>query len=192
MRTAEELLDEMCKHENNKEQALELFEELLTYHFAGYLRFVSDDDLLRCVHDDRVALPGAWITEEDWKDLGDSYEDFCNKERMSFSTKQEAIEAELNRRGLEWRQYSDDERDCIWLLQHLTCATGNVTPEEVEEFRRLVKATGGKVPRHNFSPCEKDVEAIKARLEAVGLIADWTRDDRGNSWCDIKGLKEAA
>ena len=69
---------------------------------------------------------------------------------------------------------------------------GNVTPEEVEEFRRLVKATGGKVPRHNFSPCEKDVEAIKARLEAVGLIADWTRDDRGNSWCDIKGLKEAA
>jgi hypothetical protein len=188
MRTAEELLDEMCEHKENKEQALELFEELLTYHFAEYLRLVSDDDLLKCVHDDRVALPTAWITQEDWKDLGDSYEDFISKDHPSFGTKQKAIEAELNRRGISWRQYSDEERDCLWLLQHLTYPTTVATPEEIEEFRRLVKANGGNVPRIKFSPSER----TKSQLEAIGLTAEWTREDDGYEWVEIKGLKEAA
>jgi hypothetical protein len=188
MRTAEELLDEMCMHEDNKEQALELFDELLTYHFAEYLRLVSDDDLLRCVHDDRVALPTAWITQEDWKDLSDSYEDFISKEHTSFGTKQELIEAELNRRGISWRQYSDDERGCISLLQHLMYPTTVATPEEIEELRRLLKATGANVPRLKFSPSER----TKSQLEEIGMTAEWTREDDGYEWVEIKGLKEAA
>jgi hypothetical protein len=181
MRTAEELLDEMCKHEKkSKEYVLELFEELLTSHFADYLRLVSDDDLLRCVHDDRVMIPAAWMTKEDFKDLlGD---------RKHGHIKPNAVEAELNRRGLQWREYSDEERDCIWLLQHLTYPTTVATPEEVEEFRRLVKANGGNVPRIKFSLSER----TKSQLEEIGLTAEWTRDDKGHEWVEIKGLKEAA
>jgi hypothetical protein len=187
MKTAEELLDEMCEHKENEQQVLELFEEVITSHFPEYLHFVSDDDLLKCVHDDRVMVPFSWMGKKEFKDLlGDSYEDFCSRKHEC--TKPEAIEAELNRRGISWRQYSDEERDCLWSLQHLIYPTTVATPEEIEEFRRLVKANGGNVPRLKFSPSE----GTKLQLEAIGLIAEWTLDGKGYEWVEIKGLKEAA
>ena len=133
-------------------------------------------------------LPMSWISEEDWKDLGDGYEDFCSKEHTSFGNKKKAIETELNRRGLEWRQYSDEERDCLWSLHNLIGSDDIAKSEEIKEFHRLVKANGNKVPRLKFSPSER----TKLQLEAIGLIADWTRDDEGHAWVEIKGLKEAA
>jgi hypothetical protein len=170
----------------HKEYEPELYED-----FEEFLRLVSDDDLLMCVHDDRVMLPLLWISKEDWKDFGNSYEEFNSREQGSFRSKQrikrEAIEAELNRRGIKWRQYSDEERDCLWFLQHLIYPTTAVTREDVEEFRRLVKANGGKVPHLRFSPSEN----TKLQLDQIGLIAERTRDHKGVNWSKLKDLRMA-
>jgi hypothetical protein len=192
MKTADELLDEMCKQKENKDQVLELYDDLITSHFEAFLRLVSDDDLLKCVHDDRVMIPSSWMGQKEFKDiLGDSYEDFCSRKHER--TKQEAIEAELNRRGLKWRQYSDEERDCLWALEHLIHGFGAVVkPEEVAEFRRLVKANGGNVPRLRVGARRGEEEReMMQGLEAVGLIGEWMRDHNGFECVEIKGLKEA-
>jgi hypothetical protein len=193
--SAEELLDKLRSHLENEEeeQAVEEYEELITFYFDELVRLLPDEDLLKCVHDDRIMLPGPWLSKEDWKELVDSFDKSKRKEHASLSTKTESIEKELNRRGIKWRQYSDEERDCLWLLQHLMDSSTVVTPEIVQEFRRLVKANGGRVPWLKFLASTKGkVDAwVKPRLEAVGLIADWT-DEEGRTWVQIRGLKEAA
>ena len=163
--TKELTLDEIAKHE-------------LELDFETFLGRVSDEDLLNCVHDDHVMIPGMW--------MGKSVAHFDDVLNGGALAKQEAIEAELNRRGLEWRQYSDEERDCLWSLQHLMFSS-TVTPKDIEEFHRLVKANGGKVPYLKFTGGEETAK----RLEAVGLVADWTHDDKYGWWWDeIKGLKQ--
>ena len=59
--------------------------------------------------------------------------------------------------------------------------------EAAKEFWRLVSANGGRVLCHRFSPCEHHIAGLKLRLEAIGLLAEWTLDDRGNVWVDVKG-----
>jgi hypothetical protein len=150
-----------------------------TSEINKHVRGLSDEELLRCVNDDSVMVPFSLMSVED-------VEDILNKKNGSLITKKKAIEKELNRRGLKWRQYSDEERDCLWSLQDLLFSGAPVTPEAVKEFWRLVNANGGKVLCHRFSPSERNIEALKLRLEAIGLLAEWTLDDRGNVWVDVK------
>jgi len=149
-----------------------------------HVRGLSDEELLRCVSDDRVMVPSSLMSIEDMEDIVDK------KHRSggaSFGAKKKAIEKELNRRGLKWRQYSDEERDCLWSLQNLLFGDAPVTPEAAKEFWRLVSANGGRVLCHRFSPCDHHIAGLKLRLEAIGLLAEWTLDDRGNVWVDVIG-----
>src|SRR6516165_5795581 len=117
-----------------------------TSEITKHVRGMSDEELLRCVHDDSVMVPSSLMCVEDIGDI-------LNKKHGSLITKSKAIEKELNRRGLKWRRYSDEERDCLWSLQDLLFRD-DVTPEAVEGFWGLVNANGGKVPCHKFSPSE--------------------------------------
>ena len=148
------------------------------------VRGMSDEELLRCVSDDSVMVPWSLMSVEDMEDIVD-------RKRGSCGTKKKAIERELNRRGLKWRQYSDEERDYLWSLQDLLFSSAPMTPEAVKEFWRLVNANDGKVLCHRFSPCDHHIEGLKLRLEAIGLLAEWTLDETGNVWVDVKGPRTA-
>ena len=130
------------------------------------VRDLSDDELLSCVHDDSVCVP-AWLMSIE--DIGD----IANKKHGSLKAMQKALEKELNRRGIKWRQYSDEERDCLWSLQNLTYSDENVTPEKVEEFWRLVNANGGRIPYIAIvASRDGEIAVLKRRFEAIGLIAE--------------------
>src|SRR5262249_57683032 len=91
-----------------------------TSEINKHVRGLSDEELLRCVSDDRVMVPSSLMSIEDMEDIVDK------KHRSvgaSFGAKKKAIEKELNRRGLKWRQYSDEERDCLSSLQNLLFAS---------------------------------------------------------------------
>jgi len=161
-----------------------------------HVRGMSDEELLKCVSDDRVMIPASLMSIEDMGDVIEDMEDMYEKNkckglsrsvRASFDAKKKAIENELNRRGLKWRRYSDEERDCLWALKDLLFSGAAVTPERVEEFWQLVKANGGRVMCHRFSPCDHHIPGLKLRLEAIGLVAEWTLDDKGNVWVDVIG-----
>ena len=155
-----------------------------TSEFKEYVRGLSDEELLRCVSDDdSVAVPMSLMCIEDVGDV-------AHRKHGSLISKQTAIEKELNRRCLRWRQYSDQERDCIWSLKELLFSDAPMTPEAVKEFWRLVDATGGRVPCPKFSPSDAKIEVTKLRLEAIGLHAEWTLSDTGSVWIDVKGRKE--
>jgi hypothetical protein len=157
---------------------------------------MSDEELLKCISDDRVMVPSSLMSIEDMGDMIEDMEDMYEKNKRkglsrsviaSFDAKKKAIETELNRRGLKWRRYSDEERDCLWSLQHLLFGDAPPTAKAVKEFWELVSANGGRVLCHRFSPCEHHIAGLKLRLEAIGLLAEWTLDDTGNVWVDVKG-----
>src|SRR5262249_41825877 len=149
-----------------------------------HVRGMSDEELLKCVSDDRVMVPSSLMSIEDMEGIVDKKR---RSLKASFGVKKKALEKELNRRGLKWRQYSDEERDCLWSLQDLLFSDAPVTPDGVKEFWRLASASGGRIPYQKFSSCEHHIEGLKLRLEAIGLLAEWTLDDRGNVWVDVIG-----
>jgi len=83
-----------------------------TSEINKHVRGMSDEELLKCISDDRVMVPFSLMSIEDMGDMIEDMEDIYEKNKRkglsrsviaSFDAKKKAIEKELNRRGLKWR-----------------------------------------------------------------------------------------